>query len=72
MLIMNGFQVSSDCTHPEAAWRWVKHLISREWMLEFMIRTGRTPSEDGGRIWRAPSTLRWSFSVAGYQWKWHG
>jgi ABC-type glycerol-3-phosphate transport system substrate-binding protein len=41
---MNGFQVSSDCAHPEAAWRWVKHLISREWMLEYMIRTGRTPS----------------------------
>ncbi|MGI6083708.1 MAG: ABC transporter substrate-binding protein [Limnochordia bacterium] len=43
-LIMNGYQMSASSGHPEAAWEWIKHLVSREAMLDFMTITGRTPA----------------------------
>lgn len=55
-LIMNGFQIAADSPHVEEAWRWLKFLVSRERLQDFMIRTGRTPARSA-LLREIPKTL---------------
>ncbi|NLN18499.1 MAG: sugar ABC transporter substrate-binding protein [Firmicutes bacterium] len=56
-LIMNGYQMSAATEHPEAAWEWIKHLVNRESILDFMSITGRTPSRTA-LLREIPKTLQ--------------
>lgn len=56
-LIMNGYQMSASCANPEVAWEWIKYLVSKESMLDFMTITGRTPSRTA-LLREIPKTLQ--------------